>query len=54
MLEKTSYSGEKIDIFALGVILFLFCAARPPFEEASKDNKWFRYFIEKKAKFWEF
>lgn len=33
------YSGEKVDIFSAGVLLFLFYVGRPPFENTKKDNK---------------
>ena len=31
------YSGEAIDIFAAGVILFVMVAAHPPFKKATSD-----------------
>merc|ERR550517_559127 len=38
---------EKCDIFSVGVILFIFIMAYPPFEEATGKNKWFRKIAKK-------
>jgi len=36
--EKKTYSGEKVDIFALGIILFIMMAQNPPFRVADRRN----------------
>jgi len=38
-IGKSTYSGEKVDVFAAGVLLFLFYVGRPPFENSKEDNK---------------
>ena len=37
---------EKIDIFSLGVILFLLVAGEFPFEDPNKDDEFYKYIIE--------
>lgn len=34
LVMKQAYSGEKVDIFAMGVILFIMVAGHPPFRTA--------------------
>lgn len=34
--EKKTYSGEKVDLFALGIILFILMSKNPPFRVADK------------------
>jgi len=34
--EKKSYDGERVDVFALGIILFIMIAQNPPFRVADK------------------
>ena len=36
LLEKKSYEGKQVDLFALGKILFVMLAGTPPFAEARK------------------
>merc|ERR1711981_585329 len=39
---------------SLGVILFIMCAARPPFEEAKKDDYWYQLLAKKQyQRFWQ-
>ncbi len=40
------FDGEKADIFALGVILFIMIFGIPPFTIASKDNCLYRHFYK--------
>lgn len=48
------YVGSQADIFSAGVMLYIFCAAAPPFRKAHKgDDKWSKYFLQNKVKeFW--
>jgi serine/threonine protein kinase len=47
--ERKTYSGEKVDIFALGIILFIMIAQNPPFGVADKrKDKLYLFFISGK------
>ena len=41
--QKKPYEGEKIDIFAAGVILFVMVAAHPPFDKAIPRNSTYKF-----------
>ena len=47
-IYKGNYDGEKVDIFALGVILFNLITGIYPFEEAKITNKVYRLIMLKK------
>ena len=42
--HKTGFAGDRSDIFALGVILFIMLFGVPPFTMAHADNTFYRYF----------
>eukprot|EP00494_Astrolonche_serrata_P027086 UN27349 len=41
MLQSKKYDGEKVDIFAAGVILFICLAGFPPLQNATREDWWF-------------
>jgi len=50
-IELGKYQGEKVDTFAIGVVLFLFCFRAYPFEpDYSKDS--YQEYLEDKDAFW--
>ena len=54
ILYRKPYDAKKVDIFAFGVILFVFYSGHPPFHEAKLDDPYYRVFIKKPIKFWNF
>jgi serine/threonine protein kinase len=54
LLYKKPYDAKKVDIFAMGVILFVFYAGHPPFHEALLDDPYYNTFVKKPQKFWSF
>lgn len=54
LLYKKPYSAAKADVFAAGVILFIFYSGHPPFHEAKLDDPYYNVFIQKQEKFWAF
>ena len=54
LLENKGYLGNANDIFACGVILFIFANAYPPFKEAKVKDPWYKNLYNGDAnKFWE-
>ena len=55
IIESKSYSGELVDIFAAGVILFIMVAGTYPFTQAVKEDDLFRFIYHKQwDKYWSF
>ena len=51
--EEKEYKGHEVDLFALGVILFIMYAGHPPFNEAHKKDPHFKYFYQERQDcFW--
>lgn len=52
--RNESYVGSCVDIFSAGVMLYIFCAAAPPFQKAHpSDFRWKNFFLSGKIKeFW--
>jgi serine/threonine protein kinase len=54
LLEAKGYQGTANDIFACGVILFIFANAYPPFKEAKVKDPWYKNLYNgEPKKFWE-
>lgn len=53
LLAHEPYS-KAVDIFAMGVVLFILLAGYPPFENATASDRWYRYISAKDyKKFWK-
>lgn len=48
IIKKIPYSGQAVDVFALGVILFIMFAGSPPFNEAQSSDAYYNLLIGKK------
>ena len=48
VLEKRPYNGKPVDIFAMGVILFVVVQGFFPFKNANKDDEFYSLIIEGK------
>ena len=52
--RRKPYNGDKVDIFAAGIILFIFVTCKHPFEGEANGETKYRYIITKKYdKFWK-
>eukprot|EP01083_Nonionella_stella_P095617 268471_1 len=53
LLRQAAYD-LKVDVFAMGVVLFILLGGYPPFEHAKESDKWYRFIVSKKYKnFWK-
>jgi serine/threonine protein kinase len=52
MLLGQAYQGDKADIFALSVVLFIMRSAHPPFIRAMKNDPNYRALLDNPQKFW--
>jgi serine/threonine protein kinase len=52
-MYSTSFSNLKMDLWALGIVIFCLVVGRPPFENAARDNKHFRLLMDGEVEeFW--
>lgn len=54
LLYKKSYDAKKVDVFAAGVILFVFYSGHPPFNQATEHDPYYKAFVKNNEKFWDF
>lgn len=54
LLNKKPYSAAKADVFAAGVILFIFYSGHPPFHEGRPEDPYYNVFMKSRQKFWDF
>eukprot|EP00830_Metopus_es_P020176 TRINITY_DN788_c0_g1_i2.p1 TRINITY_DN788_c0_g1~~TRINITY_DN788_c0_g1_i2.p1 ORF type:complete len:454 (-),score=121.68 TRINITY_DN788_c0_g1_i2:10-1371(-) len=52
ILMMKPYSGEKVDVFAAGVMLFIMVAQHPPFRKAANADPLYKMFLQNNAAFW--
>jgi len=52
ILAGLPYSGEKVDLFAGGVLLFIMIAQHPPFRRASSRDSFYKLFCQHNDLFW--
>lgn len=53
--ERRKYSGEKVDLFAAAVILFIMVSGTPPFNYAAKEEFYYKFIYYKKFElFWKY
>lgn len=52
ILNQEPYSGEKVDLFAAGVLLFIMVAQHPPFRRASPTDGFYKMFCQRNDLFW--
>jgi len=53
ILAHQSYSGEKVDLFAVGVLLFIMVAQHPPFRKASATDGLYKMFRNQNDTYWK-
>ena len=46
--NKKNYRGIEVDLFALGVMLFIMYSAERPFDKATPDDQMYKYLITKR------
>jgi len=46
LIEKRTYNGKKVDLFAIGVILFFLVTGIFPFEAADKNDRYYKNLID--------
>jgi len=54
LITKNIYQGHSVDLFALGIILFILYSGHPPFNSANPQDPHYRLVAEGKADiFWQ-
>lgn len=54
ILEKKIYNARKVDVFAFGVILYVFAKGNFPFNSANiLSDAFYKTLIKKPVKYWE-
>jgi serine/threonine protein kinase len=54
ILDKTPYQGQVVDLFAVGVILFIMLTQHPPFAMANSDDMYYKLLATQRSDlFWK-
>ena len=54
IINKLPYQGQVVDLFALGVILFIMRSGHPPFSQASEDDRYYQLLATNRSDlFWK-
>ncbi len=51
-MMRKKYDAKKADVFALGVVLFVFIKGSPPFEVAKADDVYYKTLMSKPKSYW--
>lgn len=55
MLAGQKYNGSKVDMFALGVLMFILIARREPFQLANERDEIYKLILEgDHSAFWQY
>jgi serine/threonine protein kinase len=53
ILQRIAFDGKKVDIFTVGVMLFIICAGNPPFARATNRDPYYKHIKNKDPQvFW--
>jgi serine/threonine protein kinase len=52
MYNYEEFCTQPLDIFALGVLLFIMVKGSPPFQNAKQDDQYYKLFLNDTQKFW--
>jgi len=47
LVMKKNYDARKADVFALGVVIFVFIKGSPPFEKARADDPYYKTLMKR-------
>jgi len=50
---RKAYTGETVDLFATGIILFIMYSQNPPFTKAIPNDPYYRLLSAKDERFWQ-
>jgi len=54
ILNKQPYQGQVVDLYAVGIILFILYAQHPPFTQASTQDSYYKLLATNRADlFWK-